>query len=187
MSIKSEEFTKVDTIYTLRKKLLLQVKHPVFIAEIIQIASSLSLPLDGLDLSNVRAPKVFFLYQSLSGSSFEDSYLPCSRFGKCLTENSNFNNSILSGSDMRKTIFSGSTFNGANLRNCDMRHSFFINCDFNNADMTDSNLKGSIFIDSDFTRSDLRGAGLEGVDLSTCKKDLIRITQKEKVEIFKLN
>lgn len=187
MSNRSDEFTKIDTIYTLRKKLLLQVKHPVFVSEIVQIASSLNLPLDGLDLSGVRAPKLFFLYQSLNDSSFEDSYLPSSRFGKCLMERSNLNNVILSGSDMRKTIFSGSTFINSNLRSCDLRNSFFINCDFTGADLSNCDLRYSIFVDSDFSRSDLRGATLEGVDLSTCKKDLIKITHREKIEIFKLN
>lgn len=187
MTFENEDFTRVDSIYTTRQKLILKVNKSVHLRDMVQIASSLNLCLDGLDFSNMRCPKILFLYQSLNNSTFENGYYPSCRFGKCLIENSNFNASIVSGSDMRKTIFSGSTFIDADLSGCDMRYSFFIDCDFTGANITNCDLRESYFTNANLDRSDIRGSVISGVNFSTCSKNFIKITGKEKIDLFGLN
>ena len=187
MTSKLDDFTRVDSIYTMRQKLILKTRQVVHLSEMIQVASALNITLDGLNFSNMRCPKIIFLYQSLNESSFEGGYYPASRFGKCLIERSNFNDSIISGSDMRKTVFSGSTFLDCNLRGCDMRYSFFIDCDFTKANLKDCDLRYSFFTNAVFDYADIRGANIEGVSFLTCSKNFIKITGKEKIDLFGLN
>ena len=187
MTKKRQIQTKLDSLYTTRKDLIIKVDRVAYIREIIRTGSALQIDWACLDLSGMCAHKMRFYYQSAEYANLTNGSYQNSRFGKSIFTGSDCSESDFTNCSFQMGIFSDSKFINSCLKGADLRQAFFLNVDFSEADLTKADLRGCRVVGSKFNRTDLRGANIEGVEFTDCEMDFIKIDMQQKNELMNLS